>query len=650
MKSPRVSVLMTAYNAGDFIAQAIESILIQTYKDFEFIIINDGSTDNSSEIINSFKDKRIRIVSRPNKGRHVSLDEGLALAKGTYTAIMDADDISDKDRLKLQVRYMDEHPECAAVSAFINIINKDGTRLSNWKADRDNFTPRQIRSALPKENCIANPAVLIKTEVLRKFGYRHDQVSEDYDLWLRMLSAGYQIHKTNQALLTYRILPGSVTQTSIGGSVNRKNLEFKITFLKHQLKDRRIGMVELKVFLSLSALIFRMAFKKIRSDFNNLTRLDNKAGQLSPGKSTSKNILFVLPWLEIGGADKVVLDIMEALKSRKNRIYCITTAPSQNRRMDEFERLCDGIYDASHLPMHLGIAESIAEYANNLRIGTIIISNSVSGYVAAEIIKRNSPWTKIVDIVHGQGGIKEDGGIPRHSAPYDKFLDHRVAVTNYIKDLLVKNYGIDRKKITVIHNGIEIPKGAAPSAAKPMRENPGTFKVLWAGRLNDEKHPELVLEIAREVMKSETKIHFIMAGDGDNKQKLIRDLERHELSHIVSLSPEPYDNHRAFMHYADMLLMTSEMEGLPIVILEAFSEGKPVLAPAVGGIPEIVKDGSNGFLLEFKKDFARQAADKILYLSCHKDERVIMGKNGRNEVATNFSLRKMQEKYCEIIL
>ena len=107
---PKISVLLPAYNAQAYLRESIESILAQTFSDFELIIINDGSTDQSLEIMTSFKDSRIRIINQENAGLPISLNRGIRLARGIYLARQDADDISLPNRFSAKVQFLDRHP------------------------------------------------------------------------------------------------------------------------------------------------------------------------------------------------------------------------------------------------------------------------------------------------------------------------------------------------------------------------------------------------------------------------------------------------------------------------------------------------------------------------------------------------------------
>ena len=126
MKKPKVTVLMSVYNGERYLHESIESILNQTFKDFGFLIINDGSTDNTPKILKSYKDQRIKIISNKNNlGLTKSLNKGIKLAKGEYIARQDVDDVSLSERLEKQVKFLNSYPSYAAVGTFTKIINED---------------------------------------------------------------------------------------------------------------------------------------------------------------------------------------------------------------------------------------------------------------------------------------------------------------------------------------------------------------------------------------------------------------------------------------------------------------------------------------------------------------------------------------------
>jgi hypothetical protein len=191
MNAPSLSVVLPVYNAEEYLAEAIESILAQTYTDFEFLIIDDGSTDGSLDIINlhAREDQRIRVIARSNLGLVKTLNEGVARARGEYIARMDADDISRPERFKQQVDFLNSNPRCVVLGTSVVLIDDSGRELATWHCFLHDVS---IRHALPAEGCIPHPtAMLRKSAVLEVGGYKEDYLAaEDYDLWHRLAQVG----------------------------------------------------------------------------------------------------------------------------------------------------------------------------------------------------------------------------------------------------------------------------------------------------------------------------------------------------------------------------------------------------------------------------------------------------------------------------
>lgn len=205
---PVISVLMPAYNVEQFIGASIESILNQTFTDFEFIIINDGSKDSTAKIVEKYakQDKRIRFINnKKNKGLIAVLNEGLNLARGKYIARMDSDDISYPERFAKQIKYMEKHPECGVL----------GTAAQNFGADdHAYYNPYEVTVFdLFRGVPFYHPSVMFRKEVLDKYHLRYDPdyyLVEDYELWTRLLTIT-KMNNLQEILLNYRVHPKSVS-------------------------------------------------------------------------------------------------------------------------------------------------------------------------------------------------------------------------------------------------------------------------------------------------------------------------------------------------------------------------------------------------------------------------------------------------------
>ena len=183
MTSPRVTVLLSVYNGERFLAEAIDSILCQSYKDYEFIIIDDASTDSTPEILKRYarKDSRIKIVTNPvNLRLAASLNKGISLASGELIARMDADDVSLPDRLEKQVAFMQANPNVSICGTALSVYGSPDTI---WLPPLDDHS---IRAMLFFESCLYHPTVVMRKRLFNDFSYSSSMLpAEDYDLWSR---------------------------------------------------------------------------------------------------------------------------------------------------------------------------------------------------------------------------------------------------------------------------------------------------------------------------------------------------------------------------------------------------------------------------------------------------------------------------------
>jgi glycosyltransferase involved in cell wall biosynthesis len=204
-----ISVVMPAYNADPFISQAIDSVLAQTWRDFELIVVDDGSTDRTLEIAKRYaaQDVRIKVYSHPNKGTAPTLNRCIELASSEWVFLMHADDLMRPNRLERQLAFVREHPELAVASSLVwNVDSKD--RIIG-KATSEFFTHEAVDKSFSANKPIGfhHPAVALrKSAVLSVGGYRQEfWPAEDMDLWNRLVGKGYKILVQPEYLLYYRM-------------------------------------------------------------------------------------------------------------------------------------------------------------------------------------------------------------------------------------------------------------------------------------------------------------------------------------------------------------------------------------------------------------------------------------------------------------
>jgi len=212
MPKPTISVVMSVYNGKPYLSEAIESILNQTFSDFEFIIINDGSTDDSWQIIKQYaeKDKRIIPITQENIGLTKSLNKGIRVAKGKYIARQDADDISLNERFEKQYDYLKKNQNITFVGCLCEVINNCGNVL--YKGKDKHFSKRGLKKFLSRNNLFMHGEVMFKKSNVVNVGmYReHFQYAQDYDLWLRLIH-NYDFVIIPQILYRYRLISESIS-------------------------------------------------------------------------------------------------------------------------------------------------------------------------------------------------------------------------------------------------------------------------------------------------------------------------------------------------------------------------------------------------------------------------------------------------------
>jgi len=212
-KQSLVSVIIPTYNREKYIRRAIESVLDQTYQNVEIVVVDDGSTDNTSGVIKSLKDSRIIYIYQENQGRSAARNTGIKIAKGEYIALLDSDDIwFDNKKLEKQISFLEDHPEYILVGGGVIVINNEEKELFRYSQPKNDY---EIRKVLLFKCPLANSSVLFKKKEVRKIRlYKEDLrfATEDWEFWMRLGKVGklynfpdyfvkYRVHQENAPIL-----------------------------------------------------------------------------------------------------------------------------------------------------------------------------------------------------------------------------------------------------------------------------------------------------------------------------------------------------------------------------------------------------------------------------------------------------------------
>ncbi len=238
----QVSVLLPVYNSGHCVSIAIESIINQSFQDFEMIIVNDGSTDNTLSILKGYENKQVKIYDVRHGGVAKAANTGLTYCKGEYVARMDADDWSDPMRLEKQIKYLNDHPEVDIVASKVKYWGDNGPvqgfeKYVDWTNQL--IDHESILSSRFVDSPIVNPSAMFKRDLIKKYGvYSEGPIPEDYEMWLRWMAEGVKFAKIDEVLFAWKDSEGRLTRTH-DNYLEGAFLQIKSKYFKRWLQNNK---------------------------------------------------------------------------------------------------------------------------------------------------------------------------------------------------------------------------------------------------------------------------------------------------------------------------------------------------------------------------------------------------------------------------
>lgn len=281
MNLPLVSVVMPAYNAAAYLKEAIDSILNQSYKNIELLVINDGSTDSTRDIILSYSDPRVRYFeNNPNKGIVKSRNIGIENAKGKYIATLDSDDVALPDRIKTQVTFLEKNPEYGMCGSYYQEINNTGEVLRKKTTYPSN--DKDARTFLTIANCFCASAIMVRADLAKELKYREGyDIVEDYELWYR-ISKRAKVTNLPVYATYYRVHGNNVTITR-----KEQNIQLATKIYREILTDYKIEFSEEELALHVNAIFYNNNFFK---DTQRLKQLETWMAKFSNEIQKYKNL------------------------------------------------------------------------------------------------------------------------------------------------------------------------------------------------------------------------------------------------------------------------------------------------------------------------------------------------------------------------
>ncbi len=623
---PLVSVVIPCFNYGNYVENAIDSVLNQTFQNFEILVVDGGSTDEGTlEKLRSLDKAKATVIFR--EGRHLVGDNrnyGIDRARGRYICCLDADDLLRPTYLEKALfiaetyHYDIVYPQVQCFQESDELWAPGETDLLSCARGRTLSTVALFRKEAWK-----------KAGGFRDWGVGSDHVAEDWDFWMRLLGLGCLAKELPEPLMLYRVHGTGLTATS-----NKKLAEQgKI------LRTANHGLFQ-KENLRLVRGRNRKSFQ-VTDPFINL-RMKNDGAPA---------ILMALPFMITGGADTVLLQVAAHLKRSGFRLSCITTLPFDGRKLGDntphYEKLTAEIY---HLPRFLSDKRQWNDFLSYLiesrRIDVLFIVGCEFVYYLLPELKLRFPHLKVVDqLFNAFGHIG-------NNRKYAGYIDLNVVASDALHDILTRQYGEKDEKIKVIIHGIDVNEAFNPIRnqqdfpAGAIEAPPDNLVVGFFGRFAEEKCPLTFVDVAH-ALRERDDIYWVMTGGGPQYEKVKDKIGRLGLEKKI-YAPGFVEDVRPFLLRTDVVTIPSRIEGIPIILMEALAMGIPVVASRVGGIPSVINDGQNGFLCE--PGDVDGFAEKIKLLRSDRSLRLRMGKNARAYAENHFDVTTMNEAYREAFL
>lgn len=364
-----------------------------------------------------------------------------------------------------------------------------------------------------------------------------------------------------------------------------------------------------------------------------------------PRMDTSrKRIAIVTPHLGPGGAEAVILEVVKCLRRESYELLLIVTQSKDDRWLPTWKRWVDHVFDIGQVLSHKHIPSAVLSIVTKWQCSAVIIQNALAAYSALPALKRQRPLIKVVDVVHAAG---DSWDLSRCTQMVSACIDTRIAISQKVKNRLLET-GTKESQIKLIRNGVDLTRFVY-SPLRSSLEKDARHRILFAGRLERAKRPELLVDIAAALLRRGKvgEFRFVVAGDGPSGAALQARVRRAGLAqnfdflgYIEDLAPVFQDS--------DILVITSSIEGIPLVLLEAFATGRPVVASDVGAIGEVLGP-EHGFLVPRGREEIAKFAEAIEVLLAQPASRIEMGRAARRKVEHAYDLKISRAAYQKIL-
>lgn len=626
-----VSVITPYYNTEAFFVETMVSLQAQSLQNWEWIIVDDGSTDKESveRLTHAVeKDERIRIVRQENAGPSAARNTGYRQATGRFICLLDSDDMLEPTYLEKCVWFLDSNPEYAFCNAY-SVVFGDQNFLHAAGFER---------GKIHLQANVGPPISVIRREAYADCGGFDESIRfghEDWDFWLAMAKVGHWGYTLPEFLQWYRKRGnGRYEQIMRSGNVN---VEFEA--LMHRKYD---GLDK----------HFPQPVRRHPLPYESIEATALVANPLA-ANSGGRRILFLVPWMVTGGADRVNLDLIEGLTARGHDITVCATLLADHRWEHQFSRFTPDIFVLPNILHPSDYPRFLAYLIQSRQIDTVLITGSTIGYQLLPYLRAVSPGVAFVDMCHVEEPHWLNGGHPRFGVGYQDALDLNIVTTRHLAEWM-KERGADDTRSRVMYTGVRSVHatrlaGLRAQVRAELNLSAEVPVIVFAGRICAQKRPALLAEILKNTHESGLEFKALVIGDGELRGQFEELVSQYQLtSHIQMLGSVSHQRWLDILTASDVLLMPSQYEGISIALLEAMAAGVVPLVAQVGGQEEIVGPEA-GLLIAHGPNELQEYTGAIQRLLSNPAQLEQMSVQCKALAATKLSWGSMIDKFLTIL-
>lgn len=631
---PVISIVTPSWNSSDKIFQLANCILNQTYPYYEWIIVDDGSTNKESlkylEEIEKM-DSRIRVLHKKNEGLSKTRDYGIKHSTKTseYIVLIDDDDLLDPTFLETSYFSMNAHPEASwCYSDTINFQGEETVWNKFFSSDRMKY-----------ENILVSQAMIKKEAFYDVGGFQLEGNGfyEDWIFWLKLLAKKrFPIHMSYYGFWYRRKVVSG--QLKLARSNHKKNM-------------RIIERYAEKITDVINAIEYP------KDDYNWDTireKIDTVAvPKLKDSKKT--HILVIVPWMMLGGADKFNLDLFDNIDREKYYITLLTTQPTEYVWRQKFEQTCDEVFDLSSFIDRKDWLAFINYIIESRKIDLVLNTNSQSGYAMLPYIRAKYPSMPIMDYIHMEEWYNRNGGYSRDSAGVGSVIDKTLFCNQNSERILVDYFKRNSESVGTVYIGVDAdkfnPEKYDKKALQEKYHIPTNRTIIsLIARIDYQKRPFLLMQIIKKTVEKKKDVLFLIAGDGPllpDIKRIARDQGLDPYVRFLGKTDKPDELYAI----SDMTLNCSIKEGLALTAYESLAMGVPVVSCDVGGQKELInkdtgvivpclQNEEDIFDFNYQEEDIQNYVDGILKISSHLDQ---YKKACRKRILDGFTIDNMAE-------